>query len=313
MRISPLIITTLACAGSWALGNVLAQENQPPLDLQPESSEQVVQTVSVLGAEDEMIGRIDWEKRIVYAVGDGAPPQDAINPAQARLRAKRAAIDEAYARLLETVQEVRVDAESTTRNFVNENRVVQNRVAGLIKNAEIVEQRQFDDGSYQVMMAMPLGGPQGLSATLLPTQVAKIKQSKIISRVTQSQAAEPPAPSQPEAAPAPYSGLIVDAQGLNASPAAFPRIIAQSGDVVYDLTSADPNAATEGLCVYKKSLDAAKQLPRAGDNPLIVKAVDASGSNRVDLVLSDQDAKAVLAANTSKNFLRDALVIVIID
>ena len=84
-----------------------------------------------------MIGRIDWENQIVYAVGEGVPPKDAINPAQARARSKRAAIDEAYAALLEAIQEVRVDAESTTRNFVNENRVVRTKVEGFVKNAEI--------------------------------------------------------------------------------------------------------------------------------------------------------------------------------
>ncbi|MDD3471289.1 MAG: hypothetical protein PHS86_00755, partial [Syntrophaceae bacterium] len=93
--------------------------SQQSLQVEMSEKSQVVQQVSTLG-HDEMIGHIDWENKIVYAVGDGAPPKDAINPAQARARAKRAAIDEAYARLLEAVQEVQVDANSTTRNFINE-------------------------------------------------------------------------------------------------------------------------------------------------------------------------------------------------
>lgn len=140
----------------------------------------VVQEVSSL--ENEMIGNIDWENQVVYAVGDGVPPENAVNPAQARVRAKRAAIDEAFARLLEMTKEVRVDAESSTRDFVNENRVVETRVSGMVKNAEITEMNQASDGSYQVKMKMPLNGAQGLGAALLPAQMGKVTRVQVVSR-----------------------------------------------------------------------------------------------------------------------------------
>jgi hypothetical protein len=68
--------------------------SQHPLRVEMRDKAQVVQDVSTLG-KDEMLGRIDWDNKIIYAVGDGVlPPKDAINPAQARARAKRAAIDD---------------------------------------------------------------------------------------------------------------------------------------------------------------------------------------------------------------------------
>ncbi|MDS4032383.1 MAG: hypothetical protein RKO66_20315 [Candidatus Contendobacter sp.] len=309
------------------------------LSVRKEAGEPVVQTVSTL--ENEMIGRIDWDNKTVYAVGDGVPPTDAVNPAQARVRAKRAAIDEAMARLLETVKEVKVDAESTTRNFINENRTVQTRVSGLIKNATVAELRQASDGSYQIMMSMPMTGSEGLTASLLPTQMIRVQQAKTVTHVTHIPLNPPQtsAPSVPPAgqstaaraqatpgvpsneapatlAPAPtiYTGLIVDARGLNPSPAAFPKLISQAGDVLYDLTIVDPNAATErGMCDYKKSLDVARQLPRTGKNPLVVKAVATSGTNQTDLVLDDETAKQVKSAETGAGFLRNAQVIVVVD
>jgi hypothetical protein len=313
---------------------------------------QIVQEVSTLG-DNEMLGRIDWENKIIYAVGDGVPPKDAINPAQARARSKRAAIDEAYARLLETVQEVQVDANSTTRNFVNENRVVQTKVSGLIKNAEVQEMKQASDGSYQIMMKMPMIGAKGLSSAILPIQLASVRQVSIVAHVkqqtpapeasTQTQvtpktAATDVAPTKADpalkandadekpgvdtAAPDPTArastemctSLIVDAKGLGAKPALYPVIQTESGEVIYNVETADPNATVEdGLCTYKKSVDEAKKMPKVGERPLIVKATKVGGKYGVDIIVSDKDGKRITESNKLNPFLKWANVNVVID
>ena len=53
----------------------------------------------------------------------------------------------------------------------------------------------------------------------------------------------------------------------------YPRVIKESGNAVYDVTNANPNAAVEnGLVAYRKSLVAAEQVARIGNNPLTIKA-----------------------------------------
>lgn len=325
-----------------------SEQQQQPLKVEMKVGSQVVEEVSSL--ENEMIGRIDWENNIVYAVGDGVPPKDAISPAQARARAKRAAMDEGYARLLETIQEVRVDAESTTRNFVNENRVVQTRVSGLVKNAEIEELRQASDGSYQIKMKMPLTGAKGLSSSILPVQLSNVRRVQIVTRVTQQtdvstepagteaqktatvteqnnkvidepKISEKTLPSEPKAddsavsdVAAKYTSLVVDAKGLQAKPALYPVIRTQGGEIVYNLEKADPNATiAEGLCSYKKSLDDARKMSKAGNNPMIVTASGIGGKYGADILVSDEDGRKILAADTASPFLKDANVIVVID
>jgi hypothetical protein len=313
---------------------------------------------------EEMIGGIDWRNNVVYGVGDGVPPADAISPAQARVRAKRAAIDEAMARLLETIKEVRVDAESTTRNYISENRLVGNRVSGLIRNAEVVEIRQANDGSFQVKMAMPLAGPHGLSAVLLPAQIHKqavvAKQAPGIAKVgvgsvtrrplagdapaaVEASAPEAPAeqagdsapvapsdqsdqPEQPDQADAAmgaadngapadegvaYTSVVIDARGLPAVQAMFPRILSRSGEVLYDVTIADPNATVaHGLATYGVSLEG---LSQAGGTPLVLKAVDVVGGAKADLVVSDEDGRRLGGANAQAQFLQQAQVVVLTD
>lgn len=100
--LSPVMPITLASL--LLLGAAQAQDSGVSnLSVRNKTGEPVMQTVNVL--ENEMIGRIDWENKVVYAVGDGVPPIDAVNPAQSRVRAKRAAIDETIARPPGTMKE----------------------------------------------------------------------------------------------------------------------------------------------------------------------------------------------------------------
>ena len=299
--------------------------------------EKVVQEVSTL--EDEMIGYIDWENNVVYGVGDGVPPKSAVNPAQARALAKRAAIDTAMARLLETVQEVRVDSESTTRNYITENYVVQTRVSGLIKNAVIDELRQAEDGSYQVRMRMPIQGGKGLSATLLPFQMQKAQKVGIATVVLNPTSAQKTAAAvekksspqsmsdstdQPTAltkTSAPdtaetviYTGLIINASGLGASPGMYPNIKTGSGTAIYNIAIADPNASvTDGLCAYRKSIEQARKIESLGDSPLLVKAAEVDGTNKIDLIIEDADGEKIIQANVKNGFLKQARVAIVID
>ncbi|GAH08248.1 unnamed protein product, partial [marine sediment metagenome] len=166
----------------------------------------------------EMIDRVDWEEGYIYAVGGGVPPKGAVSPAQARARAKRAAIDTAYARLLEMAEKVRVDAESSTGDYINESYQVRTGVSGLIQNAEIVTLRRFEDGSYQIKMRMPIKGKEGIASAVLPMQMEKeiLRRVEVAYEITVGEASEG---AQPEEA---CTGLIVDARGLEVKLAIYP-------------------------------------------------------------------------------------------
>jgi hypothetical protein len=304
--------------------------------IEPESK---VVEIATLGNE-EMIGGIDWENKVVYAVGGGAVPEEAANPSQARLLAKRAAIDESYARLMELVKKVQVDAESTTKDFMNKNRIVQTKVRGFVKNAEIVEIKQSADGAYQVKMKMPMTGEKGISSAMLPIQMKNVRKMEIVSHVKQSfpsqgksktvqkevvsekkQTMEQTTEINDTASKeddleidSEYTSLIVNAKGLGVKPALYPVIKTQNDAVVYNLEMVNPNDAIEtGMCEYKTSLKKARNLPLAGDNPLVVEAIDVGGKYKVDIIISKDDGKKVSRVNEHNGFLSEAKVIVVVD
>jgi len=266
--------------------------------------------MEVVTVVEEMIGHIDWEEGYIYAVGDGVPPTDAVSPAQARVRAKRAAIDTAYARLLEMAEAVRVDTESTTVNYINESHVVATRVSGLIQNAEIVTLRHFEDGSYQVKMRMPIRGRAGLASAVLPVQMEKAMRVGIAYEISIENEDILPEDESGEV----YTGLIVDARGLEVQPAMYPRLITMAGEVIYDLMRANPNTVIEeGLVEYSLDMEVAGNSPRVGDNPLIVEGVSISGEYNADIVLTEEDAEKILSVDSISAFFGEAKVIIVVE
>lgn len=264
--------------------------------------------VEVVTVVEEMIGHIDWEEGYIYAVGDGVPPTDAVSPAQARVRAKRAAIDTAYARLAEMAEAVRVDAESTTVNYISESYVVSTRVSGLIQNAEIVTLRRFEDGSYQIKMRMPINGREGIASAVLPMQMEKAIRIGIAYEISIEHISEEAEPGEA------YTGLIVDARGLEVQPAMYPRLITMAGEVIYDLMRANPNAVIEkGLVEYSLDIEVTEHSLRVGGNPLIVEAISVSGEYGADIVLTEEDAEKILSVNSINNFFGEVKVIVVVE
>ena len=103
-------------------------------------------------------GVINWTSGEVYATGIGAPPSNAVNPAQARAMAERAAQVVAYRNLLEIVKGVRVDSETVVENFMTKSDIIRTKVDGIIKGAMPVKKQYLSDGSVEITLVMRMKG-----------------------------------------------------------------------------------------------------------------------------------------------------------
>jgi hypothetical protein len=103
-------------------------------------------------------GMINWTTGEVYATGIGAPPPNAVNPAQARAMAERAAQVVAYRNLLEIVKGVRVDSETVVENFMTKSDIIRTKVDGIIKGAMPIKKQYLSDGSVEVTVVMRMKG-----------------------------------------------------------------------------------------------------------------------------------------------------------
>ncbi len=101
--------------------------------------------------------KAEWVPITIRAAGNGAPSPSAVNQAQARLMAERAAKLDGYRNLLEQAYGVQITSASTVRDFILQSDAIKSRVEAFIKGAKVVDTRHLSDGSVEVEMEMTLG------------------------------------------------------------------------------------------------------------------------------------------------------------
>jgi hypothetical protein len=243
-------------------------------------------------------GAIDWTKNVVTATGFGAPPANAVNAAQARAMAERAAFLVATRNLLETIKGIRVDSATLVENMMVSSDVIKTEVSGFVQGAQIIKKQVSPDGSVMVTVAMKLTGD--FSNAFLPQSSGGVE----VVPIPQGQA--PPSTA--------FTGLIVDARGTGVRPAVAPKIRNEEGREVYGSAFVNRQYAVEqGMVGYLKDMESAKGNPRVTDKPLLVKALKTDGPNKTDLVISNSDAQVLHGMKEHLTFLEKARVMVILD
>lgn len=244
----------------------------------------------------------NWKTNTIQATGTGvANPRTSVSAAHAAMLARRAAIADAYRQLLEIVQGVNVDAETTVEQMMTASDVVRLKVTGVIKGAQIISEGELAGGGYSVTMELPIFGESGsLAETVIerPTYVEPIP--------APSPAYEPPV-KQPTYPGGRYTGLIIDCRGLGTlNPVMSPVIKNANGSKIYGHKNLDyDRIIREGMATYAQDMSEAA---RAGSNPLVVKAIRLSDLN-ANPVLSMEDADMVLYENGQSHFLENIAVV----
>lgn len=279
-------------------------------------------------------GSVNWTTGVIEAVGIGAPPERFYGKPQARPMAMRAATADAYRKLLEVTQGVRVNSETTVKDFAVESDIIRTQVEGMVKGAQLVKTDYLSDGTVEVTVRMNLNG--GLTQIIYPTviqSVPALPPAVPAPPVAPPQAppvAPPPAPSAVPAPPAPvapppapatavqpavvYTGLVVDARGVGARPAMSPKILDENGQEVYGSMVVDREyAVQQGISGYARDLNAAQTNQRVTNNPVTVKALKAEGTGKSNITISNNDANSVRATGENLTFMKKCRVMIVLD
>lgn len=108
----------------------------------------------------------------------------------------------------------------------------------------------------------------------------------------------------------PYTGLIIDARGLGVNPAIAPKILNEDGMEIFGTNYVDRDKAIEsGMVAYTK---AGQNEQRVGSEPLLIRAVAASGPLKADVIVSNNDSALIHSAAHIQNFLKECKVVFII-
>jgi len=256
-------------------------------------------------------GSVNWSAGYIEAVGIGAPSDKSIGKANARPMAMRAAKVDAYRNLLEITKGVQVDSATTVKSFTVESDVINTQVNGLVKGAQVVKTDYMSDGTVEVTLRIPLYGGI-LAQTIMPLAIAKPPVPPAPS-VLEAPAPAVTAPAAP-AAPVAYTGMVVDARGIQARPAMSPRVFDEDGKEVYGSANVDREyAVQQGMSGYARDLNAAQSNQRVTVNPITVKALKTSGPGKSDLIISNADAQQIRASAENMTFMKKCRVMVVLD
>jgi hypothetical protein len=213
---------------------------------------------------------VDWQEQVLKATGSGAPDMRSLSPAQARLGAENAAKLDALRNLLAQAKGIRITADRTVGEAMAQDEV-KGRVEGVVKGYRIVKKRYYSDQGVEMDVEVPLAG--------IAQAVAGPSEAPL--------SADPGRPSTSHA-----TGLVIDARGLGLQPALAPRLLDESGKVLYSAESLSEAARKESAPArYFKTLEQASKAPAVGTSPLLIKAARAKGS---DLVLGAAEVRQLL-------------------
>lgn len=254
-------------------------------------------------------GNINWSAGYIEAVGIGALPEKIAGKINARPKALREAKADALRNLLEIIKGVQVDSAKSVKDFTAGDKVIDTQVNSLGYGAEVVDYQYMPDSRAEVKLRIPLYG--NLAQIIMPLTMAKPPAAQVL-----TEAAPTPAVKALEspAATVVYTGIVIDARGIQARPAMSPRIFDEDGKEVYGLAGVDIEYAVKnGMSGYARDLTAAQSNQRVGANPITVKAVRTSGPGKSDIIIKNADALKVRTSAEKATFFKQCKVVIVLD
>lgn len=248
---------------------------------------------------------IDWSRCVVRVTGLAAGKQDETNPGLYRAQAKRAAMIDAQRNLAESVDGVRVTSKSSIKDLRLQYDEVATRLDTIIKGMREVEIIHLDDGTCQVVLEMAMFSPIGDSLSEAAFLPFKNEPKENFPKPVDKNIAKDSSVINQK-----YTGLVIDCRGLGTINCVMSPVIKNAdGMKIYGHTNLDyDKIIVNGMAVYAGDAYDQISAQRAGNNPLVVKAVRLDDMNS-NPVVSVVDADRILAANGHDKFLDNCAVV----
>lgn len=259
--------------------------------------------VASFEADDGGAAVTNWTDGYVEVTAVGAANLAlAQSKAHALSQAEETARALAYRKLAERIYGVQVNSKMTVSGAVATSDALTTQTRGLIRDAHEVKvsHEMLDDGSIlcAVTLSVPMTTARGLAALAAETPGAHAGAPVFVGGAT-----DPPL----EAA---YTGVVIDATGLQADPALAPTLLTEDGFVVYGAETLGPERVSAlGVAPYVKTLEQAKE-KGAGAKPLVIKALKAVGEYACDLVLPSDLVDVLFQLDLKEDVLKGGRLVI---
>jgi hypothetical protein len=222
-------------------------------------------------------------------------------------------------RALQALKSASYDRDWTVGSYLSSHSLVERRLERMNLASRRLGTKYLSDGTVSTEYEYPLtGAVLGLILPVTSTPRLLGRTACPCCGQPWPEGKEPPpgvklVPYETGTAPE-YTGILIDAKGVEYVPALFPRVVTESGDEVIgaDFAKAE-QMAQSGLvgCFYDRAQ--ALTADRIGSSPLIVRALGVAGTNSCDLVISQSDAARIHGSRANLELLSRCRVGFLID
>ncbi|MEJ2659046.1 MAG: hypothetical protein P8012_17960 [Desulfobacterales bacterium] len=248
--------------------------------------------------EHKAKGSIDWTRGVIQAKGIGILPKEVSGNTNPRNEALTNAKLDAFHKIFEIAREVRIDGTTVVGDAALRDDAIRSKIENMAKNAKVVKKEYLTDGTVKIAMEMNLRG--GFAQLVLPKEIKPLDSITPVAMNKTSQQT--------------FTGLVVDARGLDVRPVMVPKIIDESDQEVYGSAFVSREyAVQQGMSGYGKDLEKIIHNRRVAGHPLVVKGLKAAGSGRSEIVISNADASKLRSTSESLGFLKKCRVMIVVD
>lgn len=250
-------------------------------------------------------GQVNWYSGEIIAVAE-VQNASVNNLAQKNGLLVRKALINSRQNLWKLFTNIRIDNSRLVKEILNKNPDLENKIRGVVHNAQIIEKGFKSEGHLQVKVG--LNFRELIIKEIIPQSVWYETIKRNSNRFDEVQTEKYVQQEQTT-----YTGLIIDAKGLPLSPSILFTIYDPSGKEIYYPGSIDPDLIEDrGLAVYLSDIKSAVSSSRTGKSPLVVQAQELKDNSKVDLILSKQQSTKILNAPGSKEFLKKCRVAIVL-
>lgn len=248
--------------------------------------------------EQKEKGSVNWTRGVIEANGIGIPPKEVSGNTNFQKEALIDAELDASRKIFEIAKEVRIDGTTVVGTAALGDTAILSKILNMAKNAKVVKKEYLTDGTVKIGMEMNLRG--GFSQLVLPKD---IKPLDSITPITVNKTSRKT-----------YTGLVVDARGLDVRPVMVPKIIDENHQEVYGSAFVSREYAVQrGMSGYGKNIENMIHNRRVADHPLVVKGLRAVGSGHSQIVISNADASKLRSTSESLSLLKECRVVIVVD
>ena len=252
-------------------------------------------------------GAINWSAGQVMVTGKAAPE---VNSAGVPVPMPGSARTQATRNILDILKQIKITPDISVGEYASTHDVI---LAGLEKTArDAVITRQLYTSAMDVEVRMETHIFGGFLQLVLPVdirQIPKIADQKSKSK-SKTNSSLPAIPMNR----IPYTGLIIDARGLDLDPILYPTIVSEEGKEIYSSLFISREFAVQyGVAVYLCEMEAALAERRIGSNPMVFKALRMAGNKTGAIVVSMADAVDLEKVTERHKFLKECRVIIVAD